>query len=521
MPTSYTFDSLILAVAREALREKYPIDLRTSADGTTSTAVFGQLAYGSTGSDTEQFADQWLYWRRTTGTLSTGGTTTHSLQSGQQFTADALIGMTFRTTGGTGSGQSTTITDSDATDPCQITTAALTATSTDTTFEIIPFSSTIAPTNRSSKILSTGGLTVATGTVTVAPGVGLAATNAEIVALTDMIFCWDLHPNMIRDNINRLLRNLTYDAYIPVTMVPDGDHEDTYTYGTTASFTEWYGVDAPTTMARASTSYPFPFGRQYINVVTAATDNEGVSSASFFVDNDDSPHVAVMVQKTPAATETADFDVILYDMTNGTDLKTVTVSTQQPVMVSFQQSLASTTEEVAVRVLSNSAAATSFRVGPTMVWVDEDRYSVDSVEREGDIIGLYELPRGRTVETDVYSLSRRLNEVSFETERDDRANLLNIITPRTSRPMFMKVAKRHAELSLDTDTTYADRELIVQGVMADLEMIRAGVASARDDKNEHRSKARDYRNAFHKMRDSDDMFLKVVERDAERIGVAM
>jgi len=259
-------------------------------------------------------------------------------------------------------------------------------------------------------------------------------------------------------------------------MIPDGDMEGSYTLGTTESFTQWYGVDAPTTAEKSSTSSPFPFGRQYINVVTAATDNEGVSSATVPVDPDEVLYVACMVQKTPAATETAAFDVILYDMTNSTDLKAVTVSGQQPVMVYFQQAPASTTEEVAIRVLSNSAAATSFRVGPAMLWSSQrSRYPLDtsSVVRASDVRGLYELPIGQQVESDVYLASEPLQLMSRDVERDDRSNIINVAMRSPYYPVFMQAYQRWPSLAYDTDTTYADKDTVVAGAMYYVEMARA------------------------------------------------
>jgi hypothetical protein len=395
----------------------------------------------------------------------------------------------------------------------------LTLTDNTTTYEIIPYSSTIAPTNRQSKILSTGGLTVATGTVTIAPGVGLAATNAEIKALTDMIFCWDLHPDWIRNGITRLLRNQTYEAYIPVTMVADGDMEDTEPISASTGLGNWteIGGSVVDTLEKTSTSYPFLFGRQALHIDTAAT-SDGVTSASIDINNEETLTLAVFVKLSKGT-----FDVVLYDATNSAALKTVSLSETAPAVVAFTQSPSSTTKTVTVRFIPTTADS-ELHVGPVSLWSGaRDRYAVDtsSVERPSDITAVYELPLGTSVETNVYLPHEPLVEVPFEVERDDRSNLLNILVPNSSRPMFMKVAKRHAELALDTDTTYADREMVVQGVMAEIEEMRADRATSREDRARHRENARRYRHTYYYLRDNDDQFVKVIERPPDRTAVAM
>lgn len=482
MPTQYTYDSLILALAREAYRGADAIDLATTSAAATAgtSAIFADLAWGTSGATTTAFHNQFLYLRRFSGLATAGGASTITLRTtmGDIGAANVLANWKIKITAGTSSGDERTISSNTDANPTVVTVdSAWTATPTATSFyEIYPSGAAIDSPVRTSRALTTASFAAATGTITCAPAfAGNLGAALSIGIGADFLLCGD-HPSLLRNSINRVLSSLRYKSHLPVTLIPDGDMEDSYTIGTAASFTQWYGIDAPSTSAKSSTSYPFPFGRQYINVVTAATDNEGISSAAIPVDPDENIYVAVMVQKTPAATETAAFDVILYDMTNSTDLKTVTVSGQQPVMVYFSQALASTTEEVAIRVLSNSAAATSFRVGPTMLWsANRSRYSLDttSVARASDVRNLYTLPLGFQVETDVYLMGEPLEPVTRVTERDDRSNLINLVSSVPTLPVFMEVEQRWPELTYDTDTTYADRDTIVAGAMCYIEMDRA------------------------------------------------
>ncbi len=529
MPVSYTRDALMLALCREAFKDQYPIDITTTSAGAATglTGVFGQLAFTTSGATSNKYHDIWVYWRRFRGTVSTVTSSTQSaLESGHTFsTSDALKNFTFKIVSGTGSGQEATITASSTATPTVITHAAFTTgLGTDSIYEIYPNSTDSREGDhfRSVKADSSSSLTVASGTLNWHPAIQSNATDSLVVAevqeRSDMIFTYDIQGDLLLSYISQLLRNMRSPAYLPVTMIPDGDMEGSYTIGTSASFTEWSGVDAPTTAAKSTTSYPFPFGRQYINVVTAATDNEGIQSATVAVDPDENMHVAVLVQKTPAATETASFDVILYDVTNSTDLKTVTVTGQQPALVYFQQSLASTTEEVAIRVLSNSAAATSFRVGPTWLWSgSKDRYAVDtsSLERGRDINNAVTLRLGQEMETDVYHIGK-LEDTVFDAERDDRANLLHVVIPRSSRPTLLQTDRRYVELTYDSQATFAERDMVVQGAMYHVERARAARLASSNPAlaGFHNSRAREYARTYSQMLEGTGISLVDVEDES-------
>src|SRR3990172_8425089 len=374
MPTAYTYDELVLALAREAYSGEQVIDISTTTAETTAgtSALFGELAWGASGATTTAYHNSYLYLRRFSGLATAGAASTITLRTsmGDLGAANVLANWKIKITAGTSSGDERTIASNTDANPTVVTVDSAWTTTPDTTsfYEIYPSSSAIASPVRTSRALTTASFAAATGTITSAPPfAGNLGSALSIGVGADFLLCGD-PPSLLRNSVNRVLASLRFRSHLPVTMIPDGDMEGSYTLGTTEILTQWWGVDAPTTAAKSSTSYPFPFGRQYINVVTAATDNEGVQRATIPIDPDETLYVACMVQKTPATTETAGFDVVLRDVTNGADLKVVPVTGQQPVMVYFQQAPASTTEEVAIQVLSNSAALTSFRVGPTFLW---------------------------------------------------------------------------------------------------------------------------------------------------------
>ncbi len=531
MPTAFTRDALMLAVCREAFKGEYPIDITTTSIGATTglTGVFGQLAFTTSGATSTKYHDIWIHLRRLRGTATAGAATTISLESGHTWAvANGLKNGVVKIVSGTGSGQERNITSNTTADPSVVTVPTWTTNpSSDSIYEIYPTSSDSRENDhvRDVKADSTAALTVASGTLNWHPAIQSNASDslvvAEIQERSDMIFTYDFQGDQILSYISTLLRNMRYPAYLPVTIIPDGDMEGSYTIGSSESFTEWSGVDAPSTAAKSTTDYPFPFGRQYINVVTAATDNEGVQSATVAVDPDENMHVGVLVQKTPAATETAAFDVVLYDVTNSTDLKVVTVTGQQPVLVYFQQSLESTTEEVAIRALSNSAAVTSFRVGPTFLWSGQrTRYlaSTSSLERGRDVNKTVTLRPGQTIETDVYHIGE-LWDTTFEIERDDRANLVNVVIPHSPYPTLIQGDRRYPELTYDSQATFAERDMVVQGVMYHIERARSAklMSSNPSLAGFHNSRAREYARTYSQMLESTGVSLvDVIDESSDR-----
>lgn len=334
-----------------------------------------------------------------------------------------------------------------------------------------------------SKALTTGGFTVASGTITVAPAFSLAVQTS-----TDLIFHYDLHPDDLWNAIQLTLRNLRFHSYLPVTLVTDGDMED-------SGVTNWASIGSPTTNAKAATV--FQFGRQALHLVSDATD-EGATSNSVPVGQDDEN----LTLAVPIRLLSGSVDVILYDATNSTALKTVAVSDLETVMVYFQQAPGSTTKNVTVRTES-STAASEWYVGPVSLLSDRrSRYSLDtsSVARASDVQELYTLPLGQQVETDVYLMGEPFEPITRQVERDDRSNFINVVLD-SNAPVFMKAWQRWPELASDADVTYADRDTIVQGAMYYLEMQRAAKHYADNPAlaSKHEQRAKTYKADYDRM----------------------
>src|SRR3972149_122158 len=114
MPTSVTYDELMLALAREAYSGDHPIDLDTTAVGATvggTTAIFGDLAFGATGITTSAYHDIYLYLRRFSGLATNGGASTITLRTafGTPAAANVLANFTIKITAGASRGGERTI----------------------------------------------------------------------------------------------------------------------------------------------------------------------------------------------------------------------------------------------------------------------------------------------------------------------------------------------------------------------------------------------------------------------------
>lgn len=345
----------------------------------------------------------------------------------------------------------------------------------------------------SSRVLQQAGLNVSNGTLTVAPAFGSApGSGAEI------IFCYDFHPDELVRAINRILRNLAYFAYLPVTLCPDGDMED--------SGVSLWNVVSGGTFSKSSTN-PFLIGRQVLNVQGAV--NAGVASDPISVLAGESLLLSVPVQVDDAGGAI----IRLFDVTNNAAIKSVTVTEEQPVTVQFYADAPSGCEQVAVRLLS-SQSTSAFDVGPvTLLSQDRKRYALDSIERTHDIKDMFRVPlgKGAVVTDSYYSFPDAFRDVDFMVEEDARAGSpMNVVLPTyPTEPYFMRVQRTFPELATtaatinaSTNTTQADRDTVVQGAMHYLERARYARAVAGNPQLAavHLGRSREYARKFAMMR---------------------
>lgn len=367
----------------------------------------------------------------------------------------------------------------------------------------------------SSKVLSQGGLTVATGALGVAPAFGSSpGTGMEI------IFCYDVHPDELHRAINRILRNLAYFAYLPVTLVTDGDMEDT-------GVTNWAADGTPDTREKSATN-PFFFGRQTLHIVDAASGHGAVSNPVAVIQGEP------LTLSVPVQVVTGSAQVILQDATAGSAIDSVTVDESLPVTVQFNANAPSGCETVTVRLLTASATS-EFYVGPvSLLSQHRKRYGLDSIERTADVKDLFKIPQGQNaVASDsFYSFSEFNPDVSFLLEEDARAGSpMNIVLPTyPTQPYFMRVQRTFPELTVTaatinaaTNTTNADRDTVIQGAMHYIERARYARLAASNPTVAaiHLGRSREYARKFAMMRQRQGYGLIAREIPAARSAVAM
>lgn len=379
----------------------------------------------------------------------------------------------------------------------------------------------------SSRVLQQAGFAPTTGVLTVAPAFGSAPGTAM-----EIIFCYDIHPDELHLAINRILRNLSYFAYLPVTLVADGDMED-------AGVTNW-AVVAGGVRAKDPNN-PFLFGRQVLNVTGASGD--GVTCNAIPVVDGEPLLVSV-----PIRVRSGTVQVQLWDATAAAAIHAVTTLNEEaPVTVQFTADAPSNCERVQVRFLASSAGS-NIDVGPvTVLSQNRRRYSLDgeSVEHAADIKDLWRAPmkHNAVVPESYLSFTDEFKDESFLTEEDVRAGTgidtltsnagapIHIVLARTpDEPYFMRVQRRFPELLVTaaainaaTNTTLADRDTIVQGAMHYIERARYGRMVGSDPQLAavHLGRSREYARKFAMMRQAQGYGIVAREVTPARTTVAM
>ena len=378
----------------------------------------------------------------------------------------------------------------------------------------------------SSRVDSQSGLAVASGTLTCHPAFGSSPGSG-----TEIIFTYDLHPDELHKAINRVLRNLMYFAYLPVTMVWDGNMED-------PGVTHWPVIAGGTrTKISVGSAWGIIFGRQTLQVT--GTTNDGVSSDDVYVIGGEPLIVSVPVQVTAGSAV-----IQLYDQTNSAVIQSVTVSQIEPVTVQFYPNAPATCKIVRFRFLAG-AVGTTFNIGPvTLLSQNRRRYPLDfsgvttatvsGIERAADVRDVFWLPQGQgtTVTNAYYSFTEPFADSSFVIEEDVRSGApVAIVLPAyPTYPYLMRVKRVFPELTVTaatinatTNTTLADRDTLVQGAMYYLERARYArlVGTNPPLAAEHLGKAREHARRFAMMRQAQGYGTLVREQTPARMTATM
>lgn len=309
-----------------------------------------------------------------------------------------------------------------------------------------------------SRVLAKDGFDPSTGTLTVAP-----AFSAAVQASTDLIFYYSEHPSVHWNAINSALRAIPYRVYLPVTLVTDGDMED-------GSTTYWSSIGTPTSTQKVVAGYPFTVGRVALYVVTDAAD-EGVESTAVPVGDSEDFYLSVFLKVSSGSVK-----VTAYDSTNGAAIESATVSEQAPVEVRFPFTAPSGCRSVTVRIQSSGGAATWY-TGPVVLWSTwRSRYPLPNLTRRSEVWDVVALENTYASSDDVYlAESGKLQPISYRLEAQERTATPIVLQKNSlsSYPVFYATFRRWAELTSDSASTGADKELVVLGALYHVERARA------------------------------------------------
>jgi len=280
----------------------------------------------------------------------------------------------------------------------------------------------------------------------------------------------DVHPDEADNALNRILADTPFRSILPVSLVTDGDMED-------SGVASWAAIgDALTTHAKATAVTLY--GRQNLHIKEGASST-GVTSNNILVTPGEPLYLTV-----PLRVDNATITVTLYDATGSAAVDSASVTDTQLLEVRLQGSAPSGSNAATVRV-AGAAQNDEAYVGPVSLlsgW--RKRYPIDSssVSFGADVLGVFEMTQGIGADdSDTYvQFPDARRHVNHTIEYDERAGVpTHVVLDRISgNPVFMETLQRHPSLSADSDTTTADKETVVNGVLFYLERSRGNEREA-------------------------------------------
>ena len=303
-----------------------------------------------------------------------------------------------------------------------------------------------------------GGYAASTGVFTVSP-----AFTAAVQSGTDLQFHYGVRPDEILQAVNRTQNGLFLPAYLPLSLADDGNMEDD-------NVTSWAAVGTPTTRVKTTTVGQVYTGIRALSLATDATA-EGATSNNIDVTEDENLLISVAL-----SVPTGSFQVVLYNVTAAANIRTVdTIDEPAWTEVRFTEPVPDNCEQVAIRILSDTATSTGYVGWVSVLSQDRRVYPVPGEIADATDIEhppIWYLPVGSASEdTDSYMLSSFMLEAhpGGRILQDYRGSVSQRVeVGRVSAPLFLKFRRGLPDLSADTDTTEAPSDLVVEGALADL-----------------------------------------------------
>ena len=301
--------------------------------------------------------------------------------------------------------------------------------------------------------------------LTIAP-----ALSASLVSGTDYEIHYKFYPNQIRDKANEILENIRRPILLPLTLVPDGDMEDT---GTVSVYWTASGTGGTPTLAKNTATVLH--GRQTLSVTNGAAVTLGYAkSNSVYM----SQHTVVFVSADVYITKGDKARLTLYDVTSAAAVETAQSAANGWVHLAFTATLPDDCEEVQVWLESQAASDVTYWGSVQLLKAARAVYDYPSaLEWSEDFDKVFYFPRGTplTASTDdnAYEVMEKPQRLwsSAEVLRDETA-----VTPfrfelakgSVDQALYVGGNVDYATLTDDDDTTAAPEDIVVNLTYADL-----------------------------------------------------
>ncbi len=307
------------------------------------------------------------------------------------------------------------------------------------------------------------GFVGSTGTWTVSPAFSAAVESGDII-----IFLYGLHRSDYVQCLNRGVTNCYVEAWLPLTLIADGDMES-------SGVASWSAVGTPTTRAKTATAANVLLGKRALSLASDATD-EGATSVAVPVTAGEQ-----LIFSAPISCPTGSVRAQLWDATNSAEIYGATVSQEAWTEVRFQAGVPATCKNVTIRFISKTASSTWYVGWAGLLSQERDYYRVPSTMGETNFIEeVLALPQGypSTVGDSyiIFSEERLFPWPHGEPIKDYQgANsfTLSVATP-SAYPLFVKFRRPETALSADSDTTSLPAEAVERTALHHLFKILAG-----------------------------------------------
>jgi len=432
-----TLAALVQAIARETADGRWPV-VRLATGGTASTVVDTRLINDATGADDQAYKDAWLRLVRKESNTSSGIGATTLTRATAAWTVDFWKGATF-TVWEDGHNHVFTVTSN-------------TATIATGTWGSQPVGTALAYEAQCEYIRKIKTFAPSTGTLTI---VGTPAFATAVVAGEEYEIHFLTHPDNTKESINDALNEMEYEEVLPLTLITDGDME-------AAHSTSWTGANATPTKNRSNVQ----IGRQSQAVLASAAN--GVSKSG---DVTVTPGETLIVA-APVYGDKQQAELVLYNVTGSADIETARHDEEGWALLAFTATVPADCYEVAAWLRTKTNAGTTYWDFVTLLKASQRTYPAPSwVATAGDFLKLAYLPLGPALSSDnarnAYAWPDWLAHVhTFGTIQAQRGVVplrLQLGQACPSYPVLVLGKRNYPSLTLDTDSTEADKEAVVAG----------------------------------------------------------